>query len=454
MRRLCASLLAIVLAVEAAAAPVKAMPSQAPIRIDIAAMTEGPDGNVWFADGAGNAIGRVSRTGQVTIFKLPFLANPRGIAPGPGGAVYFSEYQGGKIGRITAAGKISQISLSTTGLITDYLKRGPNNTLWFVDGNNIGELTGSLKFVLHKVPEPTGGLFIPMNLAVTSYGNVWFNDFAPYQIKGVDHHALVRLTPQGKVTAYPVTYGGAGIATGLTVGPDGNLWYILTTRGLVGRATPAGKSTVYLTSPTVGTPEGIVSGPQQSLWLTCTATSTVSRSGTITDQATIEAVTTAGKARQYRLSPLANATSGLGAITVGSDGNLWFPEIGYGAGAAMVGAGIDRMTPGGTLTRFPIPGVPALVPAPAIPIKALLAASVQRGATQSIQVQTAPNAQITMVVAYPQSGGITATGIADAQGAWQYSWQVNATTPGSATVKLTIQSGGTTRHFTKHFLVL
>jgi hypothetical protein len=112
------------------------------------------------------------------------------------------------------------------------------------------------------------------------------------------------------------------------------------------------------------------------------------------------------------------------------------------------------MTPQGTLTRFPIPGGPALVPAPAIPIKALLAASVQRGAMQSIQVQTAPNAQITMVVAYPQSGGITATGIASTQGAWQYAWQVNASSPGTAAVKLTVQSRGATRHFTKHFVIL
>jgi streptogramin lyase len=455
MKRGFAAVAAVLVAVSAVLLPARAAPSRAATIVDIPAMTLGPDGNVWFAGGRANNIGRVTPSGKVTLFKLPFLANPRGIAPGPGGAIYFSEYQDGNIGRITMAGKISQIVLSIKHVFTDYLVRAPNNTLWFADGNNIGELTASLKFVLHRLPF----LIVAENLAETSSGNLWFTDFAPYSIKGSDHSVIIRMTPQGGITAFPISYGTSGIATGLAAGPDGNLWYTWTAKGLIGRVTTAGKNTIVKTSATVGAPQGVVSGPNRSLWLACAETTLVSKTTSVFPAA-IESLTPQGSTRAFPVVSAGVGGTEISAITVRSDGNLWFPDATYVSGIVN-GATIDRMTPGGKLTRFPIPGVatpnPAPTPTPTsavkIPIAVTLAAQVQRGAVQSIDVQTAPNASITMQVEYPQSEGFTITSTANTQGAWQYSWQVNAPNAGTATVKLTVEVAGATRHYTKTFAI-
>jgi len=461
MRRTYLALVAAFIAVSVVLAPARSTPSHAATIVDIAGMTRGPDGNVWFAGGRANDIGRVTPSGKVTLFKLPFLANPRDIAPGPGGAIYFSEYQGGNIGRITPAGKISQIVLPIKHVFTEYLVRAPNDTLWFADGDNIGELTANLKFVLHKL-SGTAGFIVPENLAETSTGNLWFTDFDPYQIKGKDRSVVIRMTPQGKITAFPISYGVSGIATGLAAGPDGNLWYIWTSKGVIGKVTGAGTNTVLKTDQSVGGPQAIVNGPDRRLWLACGETTILGGTAAGVFSAAIESVTAQGKFHAFPVPAVGAAGIEISAITVGSDGNLWFPDASYVNGI-ITGATIDRMTPSGKLTRFPIPGVatpkPTATPTPTstsavtIPITVTLTASVARGATQTVQVTTAPNAQIAMQVIYPDSGGITATGTADAQGAWKYSWTVNAANAGTATVKLTVQSGGATRHFTKKFVI-
>ncbi len=107
--------------------------------------------------------------------------------------------------------------------------------------------------------------------------------------------------------------------------------------------------------------------------------------------------------------------------------------------------------------RAPVPALAAPTPTPTsvvkIPIAVTLAAQVQRGSTQSIQVQTAPIASITMQVEYPQAEGFTISSTTNTQGSWQYSWTVNAPNAGTAAVKLTVTAGGATRHFTRTFVI-
>jgi streptogramin lyase len=61
-------------------------------------ITAGPDGNLWFTDGAGE-IGRITPSGAITAFPVPDGA--WGITAGPDGNLWFTEEGGGKIGRIT-----------------------------------------------------------------------------------------------------------------------------------------------------------------------------------------------------------------------------------------------------------------------------------------------------------------------------------------------------------------
>ncbi|HEX2738119.1 MAG TPA: hypothetical protein VHP57_08290, partial [Acidimicrobiia bacterium] len=66
----------------------------------------GPDGNIWFSENFGDAIGRmVPGTGAFVEFAIPTAdSQPGAIAPGPDGAMWFVEGAANKIGRITMSG--------------------------------------------------------------------------------------------------------------------------------------------------------------------------------------------------------------------------------------------------------------------------------------------------------------------------------------------------------------
>lgn len=118
----------------------------------------------------------------------------------------------------------------------------------------------------------------------------------------------------------------------LTVGPDGNVWFIDYAGNHVARMTPAGDVTVY-PIPTAGSePEGITSGPDHAVWFTECGGNKI---GKVTAQGVITEI------------PLPTNNSAPDDITVGPDGNLWFTECG--------GPKIGRLTPSGTLTQFPLP---------------------------------------------------------------------------------------------------
>src|SRR5262245_53933133 len=74
-------------------------------------ITAGPDGNLWFTESYGLAIGRITPQGVVTEFSAS--GDSAGIAAGPDGNLWFTEYYGNKIGRITPKGVVSAVSART-----------------------------------------------------------------------------------------------------------------------------------------------------------------------------------------------------------------------------------------------------------------------------------------------------------------------------------------------------
>ncbi len=70
-----------------------------------AGITAGPDGNLWFTEFDGNAIGRITPSGRFTgIFGIPTaLSRPEGITARPAHTsdLWFTEENASKIGRIT-----------------------------------------------------------------------------------------------------------------------------------------------------------------------------------------------------------------------------------------------------------------------------------------------------------------------------------------------------------------
>ncbi len=149
----------------------------------------------------------------------------------------------------------------------------------------------------------------------------------------------------GGVVEYPVpnpspsgsTCAGCGTASlsGITAGPDGNVWYFDAGQNLVGRVTPAGSITQFPVPGTGSGSEGIIGAPDGNIWM-------VAR-GQMNGPDWILKVSPAGVVTRY---PLANGVGPEG-ITWGPDGNVWFTEFWTGR--------VGRMTPAGVITEFSLP---------------------------------------------------------------------------------------------------
>jgi streptogramin lyase len=119
---------------------------------------------------------------------------------------------------------------------------------------------------------------------------------------------------------------------GITVGPDGHLWFTESKSDKIGRITTTGVVNREYSVPTTGSaiiPLSIVAGPDNALWFTQANANKVGR------------ITTAGTLTEFTASA---AYYGAGGITVGPDNRLWFTEQGSSGGA------LNRISTTGTLS--------------------------------------------------------------------------------------------------------
>jgi streptogramin lyase len=155
--------------------------------IEPAGVTAGPDGNVWFTEQAGDAIGRITPGGTITVFPIPTAnSQPVQIVTGSDGNLWFAEQGSLKIGRITPAGVITEFPLSS-----------PDNE--------------------------------PRAIAAGPDGNIWF---------AMNNGDLGRITPTGVITT--CTTGSGGDIEGLTAGPDGSMWFAEGGENRIGKITATG----------------------------------------------------------------------------------------------------------------------------------------------------------------------------------------------------------------------
>ncbi|HEY5026053.1 MAG TPA: hypothetical protein VII76_13840 [Acidimicrobiales bacterium] len=101
-------------------------------------ITAGPDGAVWFVAALG--IGRIATDGTVTTY--PLGTDPVSITAGPDGALWFTDYSyspspdfsshSGSIGRITTSGQVSVYA--SPGIYAPFaITSGPGGAVWFVN---------------------------------------------------------------------------------------------------------------------------------------------------------------------------------------------------------------------------------------------------------------------------------------------------------------------------------
>jgi streptogramin lyase len=298
-------------------------------------ITAGPDGNLWFTESflyqageayMGNQIGRITPAGVITEFSTGISADadPTEIVAGPDGNLWFTETVG-RIARITPAGVVTEFSAGISANADPYgITAGPDGNLWFTEivGNRIGRITPA-----GVVTEFSAGISpnaYPWDIVTGPDGNLWFTE---------NNGGIGRITLSGVVTEFtqgltaPATpaYGFAGpIPNGLTVGPDGNLWFTEQAGNRIGRITTAGVITEFSVGITPNAnPTEITVGPDGNLWFTepFFITNGVAGMG-IGNQ--VARITPSGAVTEYG----AGITSGAGpwGIVTGPDGNIWFAE--------------------------------------------------------------------------------------------------------------------------------
>jgi streptogramin lyase len=168
-------------------------------------------------------------------------SSPSQITQGSDGNLWFTEPGNNALGRITQAGTVAQFALAGLQASSSPLgiTSGPNGLLYFTESG--ADRVGSIN--------PLAG----------------------------SNAAVLATLRQSKVVPSGNGTGAAGL-NGITVGPDGNLWFTESTASAVGRVTPDLASITEIPTPTAAaSPAGITTGPDGALWFTESAVNQVGR---------------------------------------------------------------------------------------------------------------------------------------------------------------------------------
>ncbi len=203
-------------------------------RLAPAGITTGPDKALWFT--AYGAVGRITTKGELTTYIINGGLN--GITAGPDGALWFTEATAGKIGRITTRGKITEYTNGITAAAQPWsIAPGPDGALWFTEaaGGRIGRITTK-----GQVTEYSSGITPteePDGIAAGPDGAMWFTEFESNGSYRISASKIARITMSGKIHEYSRGLDISAEPTGITAGPDGNMWFVESGSNRVGRAT-------------------------------------------------------------------------------------------------------------------------------------------------------------------------------------------------------------------------
>ena len=289
------------------------------------ALASGSDGNVWFINGA--AIARIDSSGHVTTFSsgLDAGATPYDLTAGPNGDLWFTDNGAEAVGYITPSGAIHEFS-ALAGEVPLQIVAGSDGNIWFYSAGAapaIVKMTPAGTFTAYPLPP---GSEIDDNMVVGPDGAIWFSDQGTTSIG--------KITPNGTITEYPLTTGA--FPTNITVGPDGNLWFA-DNSGAIGRISTSGTVQEFETGLQTGAdPDAITPGPDGNVWFT-------DQDGS---QRAIGRVTPSGKITEF--------TAGLNDdlpldITAGADGNLWVPQASMDP---MTPSAVAEIAPSGQITEI------------------------------------------------------------------------------------------------------
>ncbi len=175
-----------------------------------------------------------------------------------------------------------------------------------------------------------GGASNPIRLVAAADGSVWVALDRPSRPAEVLH-----MSQFGAALSRTIMPSSNEHFLGnLALGSDGAYWVDERQVSKIARIGSDLKVTEFALPQANSDNLDIVSGPDGRLWFT--------------EYGFIGAITTSGQIAQY---PIPNADSATGSVGVasGPDGNVWFTQQGPGASNF-----VDRITPGGIISQFPV----------------------------------------------------------------------------------------------------
>jgi len=259
-------------------------PIQIPI-LDLYGITTGPDGNIWI--GADRLSGSFPND-QTFILRLTpagdqsasrarlddgvntndFIANFYGPTVGLDGNLWYhvglyTSPNEDLLGRITPDGTVTNFILGAPfefdgAFSAGGITLGPDGALWLRIGDGLHgspptvrrvTANGELSDVIAATPRLA-------DITTGPDGNIW----------GINFNTIVRITPDGNVTGFPLTT--RTVAEGITAGPDGNIWFTESDANQIGVITPDGQITEYQVPTPNSKPSGITTGPDGNIWFT------------------------------------------------------------------------------------------------------------------------------------------------------------------------------------------
>jgi len=279
-----------------------------------AAITVGPNGELWFTNSLGSSIGQVTSTGgfAFTSGRPGQIDNPQGIVEGPDGAIWFTNYTGNTIGWITPTkGSIEVKTISSRPSdVIDHpwgIAVGLGKELWFTNEGNgtIGEINVATHMVVSTHHEALDSQ--PMGITAGPDGTLWFTNYGTSTIG--------EITASGHIQTWPGT-GNIDKPCAITSGPDDSLWFTnCGGKGSIGEITMNGTVTIF-PHKGISDPTSIIFA-DGALWFTNERNNSIGR------------MTTNGLSISSYRSSATNILAPSG-IARGRAGDLWFTNYNVG----------------------------------------------------------------------------------------------------------------------------
>ena len=228
------------------------------------------------------------------------------------------------------------------GTIPTFMTTGPDGAVWSGGEGAVFRISDTGSVSRFPLPQPNS---VAGGITTGADGNLWFTEDTSTSPHAA---AIYRMTPAGKMTAFPVA--GAGTLLGIAAGSDGNLWFTddrsvdKAFAGDIGRITLSGTITEQPVPAAAGEPLFIAAGPDGAVWFTAHSTTATSLVRVAPDFS-------------FHVFPLSLGGYDTLDVAAARDGNLWFTAVNTNDTVGEIG----RMTPQGSVNVFPIP-TPTAIP--------------------------------------------------------------------------------------------